>query len=73
MTTAPQHSSKITWSYICSVLAVFIVPPVLGLIAWLLANSAGKEGDPRAASAKTVAIVATVIGLVLGLFILLGQ
>lgn len=56
----------------CSVLAIFLVPPVLGLIAWLLANSAGKEGDTRAGTAKTFAIVATVVGLALGIFLLLG-
>ena len=72
MTTAPQQSAKITWSYVCSVVAVFLVPPVLGLIAWLLAHSAGKEGDPRAGAAKTFAIVATVVGIALGLFVLLG-
>lgn len=73
MTTNQQQSSKITWSYVCAVIGIFIVPIVLGPVAWFLAHSAGKEGDTRAGTAKTFAIIATIVGIALSAFVLLGQ
>lgn len=72
MTTNQQKSPKIMWSYICAAIGIFVVPIVLGPVAWFLAHSAGKEGDSRAGTAKVFAIVATVIGLVVGAAYILG-
>jgi len=49
-----------------AVISTLVLPIIFGPLAIWMAHSAGKEGDPRAGTAKTVAICCMIGGMVLG-------
>jgi len=54
------------WSIICSVLALFLVPPLLGGIAVYLGFRAKKQGDAAGDLLIVVGVVALIAGMVIG-------
>lgn len=68
-----DQTSKITASYICSVLGVFCCPLVLCSVGIMLGSQAKKEGDPRGQTAMTVGTVCLIAGIVIGILSFAAQ
>lgn len=62
----PSGRGFVIGSMILSVAAVFFLPIILGPVAFGLAYWGHRKGDPWAKKAMVGAVVATVIGLILG-------
>ncbi len=54
------------WSIICSIGAVFLIPPLFGGIAFYLGYRAKKSGDQAGDILMIAAAVATVVGMIFG-------
>lgn len=67
------RSGKVVGSYVMAAISTLFIPIIFGPIAIWLAHTAGKEGDPRAATAKTVAICCMIGGMVLGAALAVGS
>lgn len=61
-----QGGGKIVGSYICAAISVLILPIILGPLAIWLAHSAHEAGNPKGATARTVAICCMIAGFILG-------
>jgi hypothetical protein len=68
---APRHglSTPGVWSIICSIAAVFLVPPLFGAIALYLSYRAKKSGDAAGDMLMIGAIVAAIVGMVFGMVV----
>lgn len=60
-------SGKVVAAWVLAILAIFILPIILGPIGAVLGFSAAKEGNPSGRTAGIVAIVTTVIGTIGGI------
>jgi hypothetical protein len=59
-------STSGVWSIICSIAAVFLVPPLFGAIALFLGYRAKQSGDAAGGALMVVAAIAAVIGMIFG-------
>jgi hypothetical protein len=66
----PEATNKLsTAAFICGGLAVLFLPIILGPAAMICAHRAKKRQESRARPAMAVAIIGTVLGFLLGLYV----
>ena len=54
------------WAIACGLVALIILPIILGPVGLVLASKAKKHGEPRAAFASTIALVGMIGGFAVG-------